>query len=234
MVTWHPKGLRTTMTVSPTPTTIIHTIHPKTQILGDPLSVVRTRSKVHKNYEAHALSAFLYGTIDEEVYVTQPPSFVDPKFLNKVYKVMKALYGLHQAFRAWYATLSTFLEKSRYRRGAIDKTLFIKKDKKDIMLVQVYMSSMGELTFFLGLQIKQKEDGIFISQDKKSTTGGCQFLGMRLISQQCKKQTIMATSTTEAEYVTAAHCSTLVKGRLLEVTTAKHSKELSSPKQTTL
>nr|GEV11122.1 hypothetical protein [Tanacetum cinerariifolium] len=94
-------------------------------------------------------SAFLY-TIDEEVYVTQPPGFVDPKFPNKVYKVVKALYGLHQAPRAWYATLSTFLERSGYKKGAINKTLFIKQDKKDIMLVQV----------------KQKEDGIFISQDK--------------------------------------------------------------------
>nr|GFB54692.1 putative ribonuclease H-like domain-containing protein [Tanacetum cinerariifolium] len=123
-------------------------------------------------------STFMYGTINEEVYVTQPHGFVDPKFPNKVYKVVKALYGLHQASRAWYATLSTFLERSGYRRGAIDKTLFIKQDKKDIMLVQVYvddiifgstkkswcdefeeliknrfqMSSMGELTFFLGLQ----------------------------------------------------------------------------------
>ncbi|GKC24264.1 putative ribonuclease H-like domain-containing protein, partial [Tanacetum coccineum] len=109
-------------------------------------------------------SAFLYGTIYEDVYVSQPPGFVDPKFPKKVYKVVKALYGLHQAPRAWYATLSTFLLKSGYRRGAIDKTLFIKKDKNDIMLVQII--SMGELTFFLGLQVKQKEDGIFISQDK--------------------------------------------------------------------
>ncbi|GKA67430.1 putative ribonuclease H-like domain-containing protein [Tanacetum coccineum] len=248
-------------------------------------------------------SSFLYGIIDEGVYVSQP---LDP--------------------RAWYATLSTFLLKSGYRRGTIDKTLFIKKNKNDIMLVQVYvddiifsstkrswcdefealikcrfqMSSMGELTFFLGLQVKQKEDGIFISQDKyvaeilkkfdfasmktantpietqksltkdeeaadvdvhlyrsmigslmyltasrpdimylkgkpklglwylivssfdleaysdsdyaganldsKSTTGGCQFLGRRLISWQCKKQIIVATSTTEAEYVVAANC----------------------------
>ncbi|GJV36318.1 putative ribonuclease H-like domain-containing protein [Tanacetum coccineum] len=271
-------------------------------------------------------SAFLYGIIDEEVYVSQPLGFVDPMFLKKVYKVVKALYGLHQAPKAWYATLSTFLLKSGYRRGIIDNTLFIKKDKNDIMLVQVYvddiifgstkrswcdefealmksrfqMSSMGELTFFLGLQVKQKEDGIFISQDKyvaeilkkfdfasvktastpieihkplvkdeeaadvdvhlyrsmigslmyltasrpdimfavcacsrfqvtpknsylhavkrifsdygganldrKSTTGGCLYLGHRLISWQCKKQTIMATSTTEAEYVAAANC----------------------------
>ncbi|GKD40356.1 putative ribonuclease H-like domain-containing protein, partial [Tanacetum coccineum] len=94
--------------------------------------------------------------------------------------------------RAWYATLLTFLEQHGYKRGAIDKTLFIKRDKKDIMLVQVYvddilfgstkkswcdkfealmksrfqMSSMGELTLFLGLQVKQKTYGIFISQDK--------------------------------------------------------------------
>ncbi|GJR75719.1 putative ribonuclease H-like domain-containing protein [Tanacetum coccineum] len=137
-------------------------------------------------------SAFLYGTIDKEVYVSQPPGFVDPKFPKKVYKVVKALYGLHQAPIAWYATLSTFLLKSGYRRGTIDKTLFIKKDKNDIMLVHVYvddiifgstkrswcdefealmksrfqMSSIGQLTFFLRLQVKQKENGIFISQDK--------------------------------------------------------------------
>ncbi|GJW40000.1 putative ribonuclease H-like domain-containing protein [Tanacetum coccineum] len=243
-------------------------------------------------YQMDVKSAFLYGKIDEEVYVSQPLGFVDSKFPRKVYKVVKALYGLHQAPRAWYATLSTFLLKSGYRRGTIDKTLFIKKDKNDIILVQ--MSSMVELTFFLGLQVKQKEDGIFISQDKyveeilkkfdftyvktastlietqksltkdeevadvdvtpktshlnavkrifrylkgkpklglwyprvssfdleaysdsdyaganldrKSTTGGCQFLGRRLISWQCKKQTIVATSTTEAEYVAAANC----------------------------
>nr|GEZ47775.1 copia protein [Tanacetum cinerariifolium] len=72
-------------------------------------------------------SDFLYGKIDEEVYVSQPLGFIDPKFPKKVYKVVKALYGLHQAPRAWYATLSTFLVKSRYIRGIIEKTLFIKK-----------------------------------------------------------------------------------------------------------
>ncbi|GJW52040.1 putative ribonuclease H-like domain-containing protein [Tanacetum coccineum] len=260
-------------------------------------------------YQMDVKSAFLYGIIDEEVYVSQPPGFVDPKFPKKVYKVVKALYGLHQAPRAWYATLSTFLLKSGYKRGTIDKTLFIKKDKNDIMLVQVYvddiifgstkrswcdefealmksrfqMSSMGELTFFLGLQVKQKEDGIFISQDKyvaeilkkfdftcvktastpietqkpltkdeeaddvdihlyRSMIGSLMYLTAsrpdimfavcacsrfqvtpktshlnavkrifrRLISWQCKKQTIVATSTTEAEYVAAANCCGIV------------------------
>ncbi|GJU55623.1 putative ribonuclease H-like domain-containing protein [Tanacetum coccineum] len=278
-------------------------------------------------YQMDVKSAFLYGQIEEEVYVCQPPGFEDPDYPNKVYKVVKAL-------------------------GKIDQTLFIKKLKGDILLVQVYvddvifgstkkelclefeklmhdkfqMSSMGELTFFLGLQVKQKADGIFISQDKyvtdilkkfdfqdirpastpmdtekhllkdsdgddvdvhlyrsmigslmyltssrpdimfavcacarfqvipkvshsyavkrifrylkgkpklglwyprdspfdlvaysdsdyagasldkKSTTGGCQFLRCKLISWQCKKQTVVATSSTEAEYVAADSC----------------------------
>ncbi|GKG09577.1 putative ribonuclease H-like domain-containing protein, partial [Tanacetum coccineum] len=68
-------------------------------------------------YQMDVKSAFLYGTIDEEVYVSQPPGFVDPDHPKKVYKVVKALYGLYQAPRAWYATLSTFLEKHGYKRG---------------------------------------------------------------------------------------------------------------------
>ncbi|GJW87307.1 putative ribonuclease H-like domain-containing protein [Tanacetum coccineum] len=254
-------------------------------------------------YQMDVKSAFLYDKIEEEVYVCNL-----------------------QAPRAWYETLSTYLLDNGFQRGQIDKTLFIKRVKGDILLVQVYvddiifgstkkglctefeklmhkkfqMSSMGELTFFLGLQVTQKDDGIFISQDKyvdeilkkfgfstvktastpmetskpllkdaeaedvdvhlyrsmigslmyltalrpdiiylkgqpklglwypkdspfdleaytdsdyagasldrKSTTGGCQFLGRRLISWQCKKQTIVANSTTEAEYVAASSC----------------------------
>ncbi|GKE51386.1 putative ribonuclease H-like domain-containing protein, partial [Tanacetum coccineum] len=143
-------------------------------------------------YQMDVKSAFLYGKIEEEVYVCQPPGFEDPDFPDRVYKVEKALYGLHQAPRAWYETLSTYLLDNGFQRGKIDKTLFIKRHKGDILLVQVYvddiifgstkkelciafeklmhekfqMSSMGELTFFLGLQVKQKKDGIFISQDK--------------------------------------------------------------------
>ncbi|GJV31515.1 putative ribonuclease H-like domain-containing protein [Tanacetum coccineum] len=93
-------------------------------------------------YQMDVKSAFLYGTIDKEVYLSQPLGFVDPKFPKKVYKVVKALYGLHQAPRSWYDTLSTFLLKSGYKRGAIDETLFIKKDKNDIMLVQVYVDDI--------------------------------------------------------------------------------------------
>ncbi|GJT06131.1 putative ribonuclease H-like domain-containing protein [Tanacetum coccineum] len=308
------NSLPTEIEVSPTPTLRIHNIHPKSQILGDPKELFYTKKISEalqddswvqamqeellqfKLQQVWVLVDLPHGmkVIDEEVYVSQPPGFVDPDHPKKVYKVVKALYGLHQAPRAWYATLSTFLEKHGYKRGTIDKTLFIKRDKKDIMLVQVYvddiifgstkkswcdefealmksrfqMSSMGELTFFLGLQVKQNKAGIFISQDKyvaeilkkfdlvtpktshlsavkrifkylkgkpnlglwyprespfdleafsdsdyggsnldrKSTTGGCQFLGQRLISWQCKKQTIVATSTTEAEYVAAANC----------------------------
>nr|GEU34118.1 hypothetical protein [Tanacetum cinerariifolium] len=301
-------------------------------------------------YQMDVKSAFLYDTIDEEVYVMQPPGFQDPEFLDKVYKVEKAMYGLHQAPRAWYGTLSKYLLDNGFQRGTTDHTLFIRKHKGEFLLVQVYvddiifgssnlqlcrefealmhdkfqMSAMGELTFFLGLQVLQKKDGIFLSQDKyvgdilkkfgysdvrsantpmdkenpwgkdgpgkdvelhlyrsmigslmylttsrpdimfavyacarhqvtpkechlhavkrifrylkghpklglwypkespfdlvaysdsdysgatqdkKSTTGGFQFLGRRLISWQYKKQTIMATSTTKAEYVAAA------------------------------
>ncbi|GJR94604.1 putative ribonuclease H-like domain-containing protein [Tanacetum coccineum] len=146
-------------------------------------------------YQMDVKSAFLYGQIKEEVYVCQRSGFEDPDYPNKVYKVVKALYGLHQAPRAWYETLAKYLLDNGFHRGKIDQTLFIKKQKGDILLVHVYvddiifgskkkelclefeklmhdkfqMSSMGELTFFLGLQVKQKADGIFISQDKYVT-----------------------------------------------------------------
>ncbi|GKE52222.1 putative ribonuclease H-like domain-containing protein, partial [Tanacetum coccineum] len=81
---------------------------------------------------------------------------------DKVYKVVKALYGLHQALRAWYGTLAKYLLVNGFQREKIDQTLFIKNQKGDILL----MSSMGELNFFLGLKVKQREYGIFISQDK--------------------------------------------------------------------
>ncbi|GJU25895.1 putative ribonuclease H-like domain-containing protein [Tanacetum coccineum] len=323
-------NLEPVVNASPIPTSRINSIHPSTLILGDLKSLLRStvpflrdtfqnqqsnkderrqfgtngfteirrikevlfleirkglvaqgqRQRTIDMNEMDVKSAFLYGKIDEEVYVSQPLGFIDPKYPQKVYKVVKALYGITQAPRAsrsWCDEFETLL-KSRFQ-----------------------MSSMGGITFFLGLQVKQKEDGIFISQDKyvaeilkkfdfvniktastpietqkplvkdeeasdmdvhlyrsmigslmyltasrpdikilqfslppdcacsrsvstfdleaysdsdyagsnldrKSTTGGCQFLGKRLIFWQCKKQTIMATSTTEAEYVAAANC----------------------------
>nr|GEX16596.1 putative ribonuclease H-like domain-containing protein [Tanacetum cinerariifolium] len=125
-------------------------------------------------YQMDVKSAFLYGTIKEEVCVCQPPGFENPDYPDKVYKVVKVLYGLHQAPRAWYETLANYLLKKGFQRGKIDQTLFIKRQKDDILLVQIYvhdiifgsinkdlckafeklmkdkfqMSSMGELTFF--------------------------------------------------------------------------------------
>ncbi|GJW43068.1 retrovirus-related pol polyprotein from transposon TNT 1-94 [Tanacetum coccineum] len=93
-------------------------------------------------YQMDVKSAFLHGKIKEEVYVCQPPRFEDPDFLDKVYKVEKALYGLHQAPRAWYETLSTYLLDNGFQRGKIDNTLFIKSHKGDILLVQVYVDDI--------------------------------------------------------------------------------------------
>ncbi|GJX01683.1 putative ribonuclease H-like domain-containing protein, partial [Tanacetum coccineum] len=113
-------------------------------------------------YQMDVKSSFLYGTIEEEVYVCQPPSFEDPQFPDKVYKVEKDLYGLHQAPRAWDSPFD--------------------------------------------LEAFSDSDYAGDSLDRESTTGGCQFLRKRLISWQCKKQNIVANSTTKAEYVAAANC----------------------------
>nr|GEX56384.1 hypothetical protein [Tanacetum cinerariifolium] len=190
------NNLEFSTVVSPIPTTRIHKDHPKEQIIGDPLLAPQTK-RMTKTSQEHAMmdvkSAFLYGTIEEEVYVCQPPILEDPHFPDKVYKVEKALYGLHQAPRAWcshfpdkvykvekalyglhqaprawYETLSTYLLENRFRRGTIDKILFIKNDKEfeGLMHKKFQISSMGELTFFLGLQVMQRDDGVFISQGK--------------------------------------------------------------------
>ncbi|GJV75016.1 putative ribonuclease H-like domain-containing protein [Tanacetum coccineum] len=83
-------------------------------------------------YQMDVKSALLYVTIEEEVYVTQSPGFKDPDHPDKVYKVVKALYGLHQALRAWYETLANYLLGNEFKREKIDQTLFIKKQKGDI------------------------------------------------------------------------------------------------------
>ncbi|GJY40597.1 retrovirus-related pol polyprotein from transposon TNT 1-94 [Tanacetum coccineum] len=96
-------------------------------------------------YQMDVKSAFLYGKIEEEVYVCQPPGFEDPEFPDRVYKVEKALYGLHQAPKAWYETLSTYLSDNGFQRGKIDKTLFIKRDKGNILLVQLQVKYVTEI-----------------------------------------------------------------------------------------
>ncbi|KAJ9543669.1 hypothetical protein OSB04_023376 [Centaurea solstitialis] len=93
----------------------------------------------------------------KEVYVEQPEGFVDPKYLEHVYVLDKALYGLKQAPRAWYETLTIYLLGSGYQKGTVDPTLFLKRFQ---------MSMMGEITFFLGLQVRQTPQGIFINQSK--------------------------------------------------------------------
>ena len=137
-------------------------------------------------------SAFLNGFINEEVYVAQPPGFIDFEKPDHVYKLKKALYGLNQDPKAWYDSIKAFLVKHEYKMGMVDNTLFTKKKSSDLIIVQIYvddiifgstcqdmrddfakimhdefeMSMMGELNFFLGLQIKQMEDGIFFNQSK--------------------------------------------------------------------
>nr|GEU80692.1 putative ribonuclease H-like domain-containing protein [Tanacetum cinerariifolium] len=191
------SNLETNISVSPLPTTIVHKDLPVSQIIVASIEVIRlflayASFMGFMVYQMDVKSAFLYEIIDKEVYVCQPLGFEDPDYPDKVYKVVKALYGLHQAPRAWFETSANYLLENSFQRGKIDQILFIKKQKGDILLVQVYvdniifgstnkelckafeklmkdkfqMSSMGELTFFLGLQVKQNDDGIFISQDK--------------------------------------------------------------------
>nr|GEU47948.1 RNA-directed DNA polymerase, eukaryota, reverse transcriptase zinc-binding domain protein [Tanacetum cinerariifolium] len=109
-------------------------------------------------YQMDVKSAFLYETIKEEIYVCQSIGFEDFNYPDKVYKVVKALYGLHQAPRAWYETLANYLLENGFQRGKIDQTLFIKSQQGDILLVQIYVDDI--------IFVKQKPDGIFICQDK--------------------------------------------------------------------
>ncbi|KAJ9556912.1 hypothetical protein OSB04_011526, partial [Centaurea solstitialis] len=149
----------------------------------------------HKNikvFQMDVKSAFLNGVLHEEVSIEQPEGFVDPDFPDHVCILDKALYGLKQAPRAWYETLTNHLLSKGFKRGTIDTTLFLKKDGDDLLLVQIYvddiifgstnpelctkfskimetefeMSMMGELNFFLGIQVKQNPNGIFINQSK--------------------------------------------------------------------
>nr|GEV42760.1 hypothetical protein [Tanacetum cinerariifolium] len=112
--------------------------------------------------ESFALTAFLKGNLREEVYVCQPDGFVDLDNPNHVYKLKKALYGLKQASRTWYDMLSSFLISQDFFKGSVDPTLFIRRNGNDLLL----MPMMGEISFFLRLQISQSPKGIFINQSK--------------------------------------------------------------------
>ncbi|GMH24089.1 hypothetical protein Nepgr_025932 [Nepenthes gracilis] len=145
-----------------------------------------------KLYQMDVKSVFLNGFIQEEVYVEQPKGFVNPTFSDHVYKLKKALYGLKQAPRAWYERLTSYLNDHGFIRGSVDKTLFVQMTDKCMLVAQVYvddivfgatvdsrahsfakcmasefeMSMIGELTYFLGLQIPQLPHDTFISQAK--------------------------------------------------------------------
>jgi hypothetical protein len=145
-----------------------------------------------KLYQMDVKSAFLNGPIKEEVYVEQPPGFKDSEYPNHVYKLSKALYGLKQAPRAWYECLRDFLITNGFKVGKADPTLFTKTLENDLFVCQIYvediifgstnestceefsrimtqkfeMSMMGELKYFLGFQVKQLQEGTFISQTK--------------------------------------------------------------------
>ncbi|GJT24265.1 putative ribonuclease H-like domain-containing protein [Tanacetum coccineum] len=226
-------NLDTTIQVSPIPTTRIHKDHPLDQVIGR-FTISNKKKDVKEFGEEHGKnpkSAFLFGEVKEE-----------------------GMYVIHQGFEA-----PDFLIELQFQRGKIDKTLFIKRYKGDILLVQVYvddiifgstkkelcnafeklmhekfqMSSVVELTFFLGLQVQQKKDGIFISQDKYDENGEevdvhiyRSMIGSLIhltssrpdimfavcacaryqVNPKCKKQTVVANSTTEAEYVAASSC----------------------------
>nr|GEW52565.1 copia protein [Tanacetum cinerariifolium] len=149
----------------------------------------------HKSFTVFQMdvkTAFLHGSLKEDVYVCQPEGFIDADHPSHVYKLKKALYGLKQAPRAWYDELSKFLLQNHFFKGTIDPTLFIRCFDDGILVVQVYvydiifgstnpryiqlfsdlmqsrfeMSMMGEMTFFLGLQVNQSPCGIFINQSK--------------------------------------------------------------------
>ena len=142
-----------------------------------------------KLYQMDVKCAFLNGFLNEEVFVEQPKGFQDPHFSDHVLRLKKAVYEMKQAPRAWYDRLTNYLLDRGFQRGYIDRTLFVKKDENYLLVAQVYVDDIvfratvdaralkffkemkkefeicmvGELTFFLGLKVKQRKDGIFIS-----------------------------------------------------------------------
>nr|GEV27755.1 retrovirus-related Pol polyprotein from transposon TNT 1-94 [Tanacetum cinerariifolium] len=168
------------------------TFSPVARIKAKRLLLAYAAHKDFTIFQMDVKTSFLNGILKEEVYVGQPPGFVSKHYPDHVYALDKALYGLKQAPRAWYDVLSQFLIESGFQKGSIDTTLLIKKKGKHIMLIQIYvddiifgstnlkyctkfsdlmvkcfeMSLMGEMKFFLELQVNQFSNGIFINQSK--------------------------------------------------------------------
>ncbi|GKB40316.1 retrovirus-related pol polyprotein from transposon TNT 1-94 [Tanacetum coccineum] len=135
-------------------------------------------------------TAFLHGSLKEDVYVCQPEDFIDVDHPSHVYKLNKALYGLKQAPRAWYDELSKFFLQNYFFKGNIDPTLFIRRFDDDILV-----NSGFELTGF------SNADYAGCRETFKSTFGGAQFIREKLVSWSSKKQDCKALSTAEAKYV---------------------------------
>eukprot|EP00253_Pinus_taeda_P024877 PITA_24877 len=201
-------------------------------------------------------SAFLNEDLEEEVYIEKPDGFILGNDSNLVCRLKNALYGLKEAPRVWYYHLDKYLHQQGFSKGSTNSNLYIKIENNKLLILVVYvddiifgsneeansqnfalvmqkefeMSLLGELTYFLGLQIQQNKGGIFLSQadleevwhgrfetnadwarsvdDRKSNSNGAFFMGSRLVTWFSKKQSSIPLSTTEAEYVATASCCT--------------------------
>nr|GEX11001.1 retrovirus-related Pol polyprotein from transposon TNT 1-94 [Tanacetum cinerariifolium] len=212
----------------------------------------------HKSFivfQMDVKTAFLHGTLKEDVYVCQPKGFINADHPSHVYKLKKALYGLKQTPRAWYDKLSTFLLHNHFFKGTTDPTLFIRRLDDDILVVQVYVddiifgstnprSNIVHATYLCArYQAKPTKKhlkeakrifrylqgtinmGLWYTKDSgceltefsnvdyagykdtlKSTSGGAQFLGEKLVSWSSKKQDYTTLTITEAEYVSLSAC----------------------------
>nr|GEZ66270.1 hypothetical protein [Tanacetum cinerariifolium] len=177
----------------------------------------------HKNmvvYQMGAKTAFLTGNLREEVYVNQPDSFVDPDNPNHVCKLKKALYGLKQAPRAWYDMSSSFLISQDFSKGLVNPTLFICRNRNDLLLKYGFEScNPVDTPMVEKSKLNEDKEGKVVDplhyrdayhagcQDTRhNTSGSLQFLGDRLISWSSKRQKSVAISSTEAEYIALSGC----------------------------
>ncbi|KAG7563872.1 Integrase catalytic core [Arabidopsis suecica] len=145
-----------------------------------------------KLYQMDVKSAFLNGELEEEIYVAQPPGFIVEGEEEKVLRLRKALYGLKQAPRAWYGRIDSYFLQHGFQRSMNDAALYVMKKDKDILVVSLYvddiivtgnntqlidkfkeemklefeMTDMGLLNYFLGMEIIQDDQGVFLSQEK--------------------------------------------------------------------